>query len=242
MIIDLIKKNIPEYKITLPTSKKKYSFRPLLVKEEKYFSIINNIASTFEDKITNLCSMVNSCFDDKVKSLNFSVQDFQFAINSIRQKSIGETTKLKITCPYTKEPVVVNLDLNDVKIESSKKDFLVKIKSDFIMKFRCPRMSDILSFESFPETEEEYFDLTTQCLTEIQTPSETIQLEDVAIKEKREYVELIERKKYKLLKEFICNSTVKFNIKYKSSDGIDREIEVNDFVNFLKFYLVILTL
>ena len=242
MIIDSIKKNIPEYKITLPIANKRVSFRPLLVKEEKYFSIITNISSTFEDKMNNLCSMVNSCFDNKIQSCDLSIPDFQFALNSIRQKSIGETTKLKLTCPYTKESVQINLDLNTISIEKVNSDFLVKIKSDFIMKFRCPKIKDLLIFDSFPETEDEFFNLISECLIEIETPTETINLEDVDHEEKIQYLELIERSKYKLLKEFICNSNIKFPIRYKTTDNVDREIEVNDFVNFLKFYLVILTL
>ena len=242
MIIDLIKKNIPEYKITLPVSNKKCSFRPLLVKEEKYFSIITNISSTFEDRMTNLCSMVDSCFDNKLKSSLLPIPDFQFILNSIRQKSIGETSKIKLTCPYTKEQVLVNLNLNSVSTQKSQKQFSLKIKEDFLMTFRCPRITDILEFSTFPETDEDYFSLVSKCLVEIETPSEKINVENDDILEKNKYIELVEKSKYKEVKEFVCNSSIKFKIEYKTSDERDREIDVDDFVNFLKFYLVILTL
>ena len=242
MIIDLIKKNIPEYNITLPISKKKVSFRPLLVKEEKYFSIITNISSSFEDKVKNLCSMVNSCFDDKIKSFNLAIPDFQFALNSIRQKSISETSKLKMTCPYTNEPVEIDLDLNNISIKNTKKQFVVNPKPDLKITFRCPTMKDLLIFDSFPEKEKEIFDLASKCLTEIETPTEKIDLMDTDLEEKKSYLEMLERSTYKELKEFICNSNISFILNYTTSDSIEREIEVNDFVNFLKFYLVILTL
>jgi len=242
MIIDLIKKNIPEYTTTLPVSKQKVSFRPLLVKEEKYFSIITNISSTFEDKIKNICSLVNSCFDDKIKSSLLPISDFQFALNSIRQKSISETSTLKITCPYTKESVQINFDLNDLSMKTTKKDLTINLKSEMKLKFRSPRMKDLLIFEKFPESDSEIFHLVAQCLVEIETPSGIIETQELDYKEKSSYIELLERSTYKKVKEFICDSNISFMLKYKTSDSVDREIEVNDFVNFLKFYLVILTL
>ena len=115
MIIDLIKKNIPQYNTKLPISKKNVSFRPLLVKEEKFISIVTNINSTFEDKIKNLAALIDSCCNNKVNCLNLYVPDFQFLLNEIRKKSVSESVSLNITCPITNENISIETNLNDFK-------------------------------------------------------------------------------------------------------------------------------
>ena len=77
---------------------------------------------------------------------------------------------------------------------------------------------------------------------QIETISEKINLDGASIESKKEYLELIPRSDFKKVKEFVTRNCISFKVKYKTSDGVDREIEVDDFANFLKFYLVILTL
>ena len=94
----------------------------------------------------------------------------------------------------------------------------------------------------FPETESDWFDLICSSLHQIESTSEKINLNGTSIENKKEYLELIPRSEFKKIKEFVTHNCVSFKVKYKTSDDIDREIEVDDFANFLKFYLVILTL
>ena len=47
---DLLLSEIPKYELTIPSSKKKVSFRPFLVKEEKVLLIAQQ-TGTYEDNI-----------------------------------------------------------------------------------------------------------------------------------------------------------------------------------------------
>ena len=42
MIIDVIKKSVPEYKVKLPGLNKTFSYRPMLVKRRKVFIYYND--------------------------------------------------------------------------------------------------------------------------------------------------------------------------------------------------------
>lgn len=242
MIIDLIKKNIPQYNTKLPISKKNISFRPLLVKEEKFISIVTNINSTFEDKIKNLAALINSCCDDKVNCLNLYVPDFQFLLNEIRKKSVSESVSLNITCPITNENISIETNLNDFKCSQKKSNFTLKVNDNLIIKFDQPKVSDLLSLRDYPETDEDYFDLMCRCLSTIETPEEKINLTDSDKKNAPQYIELLKMEDYIKIKNFIFSGNISTTFKYQTSDGIEREIEVNDISNFLKFYSVILML
>jgi len=242
MIIDVIKKSVPEYKIKLPGLNKIFSYRPMLVKEEKFLSTIMTVTSSFEDKLINLCSLVDSCFDDKIKSKSLNISDFQIAINEIRKRSIDETVNFKLTCPTTKEVVNVSIDLDSFITHTTDTSLELKLKQNVILSFKALTIKSLFLLSDFPETDSDWFDLICSSLYQIETTSEKINLNDNSVKSKKEYLELIPRSEFKKVKEFITNNCISFKVKYKTSDGVDREIEVDDFANFLKFYLVILTL
>ena len=241
MIIDVLKKSIPEYKITLPNENKTFSYRPMLVKEEKYIAIINNIKSTFEEKILNLCNLVDSCFDNKIKSEHLSITDFQIALNGIRQKSISELADFQMVCPESGEQVKVQLNLESFKLNTKSKNFTLKTQGNTIFKFENPKVKTLLLLDDYPKTEEDWFLILCGSLVEIENEKEKISIKDKSLEEKTSYIELLQKSDFLEIKKFIRSNTVSFKINYKLSDSTPKEIEVNDFVNFLKFFLVILT-
>ena len=242
MIIDLLKKSIPEYSAFLPDQNNSFTYRPLLVKEEKYISIITTIKSSFEEKMNNLCLLVDSCFENKIKSQNLTVNDFQIALNLIRQKSISEISEFKMTCPFTSEEVNINVNLNSFIQDKTEKKLKILINDIFVFVFEKPKVSSLIKLNNFPSTEEDWFNLISDCLVEINTEKEKINFESLSVEEKIKYIEFIDKDSFQNIKKFIKLNTISFKIDYNLSDGTKKEIEVNDFVNFLKFFLVILTL
>lgn len=242
MILDLMKKSIPEYKLYLPDKKAQVSYRPMLVKEEKFLSIITNVKSTFSEKITNISNLVDSCLNNKVNSMEMTICDFQVALNKIRQKSISEDVSFSIICPKTKETVNVSLDLDSFFIEESENYLELKVNNTFIFKFEKPKVKSLLALSDFPSTYDDWFFVLCDSLIEIQTEEEKINANEIDIEEKAKYIELLTKKDFKKIEKFIKTNCISFKLRYVTSDKKEREIEVNDFVNFLKFYLVILTL
>lgn len=242
MIIDLLKKAIPEYTIKLPDENKKYSYRPMLVKEEKFISVITNINSSFEDKITNLCNLVNSCFDNKLEAKSLSITDFQIALNAIRQKSISEIADFQMKCPETGEQVKVHLNLESFTIHKKENSYILKLDNSTLFKFESPKVYSLMILENYPNTEEDWFKILCNSLIEIETEKEKLDLKDTKIEDKISYIELLPKNEFANIKNFIRSNSVSFKINYRLSNNTEKEIEVNDFVNFLKFFLVILTL
>jgi hypothetical protein len=240
MMIDLLKKSIPEYKLFLPDLNNTFSYRPLLVKEEKFLSIITTINSSFDEKLNNLCMLVDSCFNNKIESKKLTINDFQLALNSIRQKSISEVSEFKITCPYTKELVNIKLNLNTFTQNKTDKLLKILINEQFIFVIEKPKVSSLFLLDDFPSSDEDWFRILCDCLVEVVTEKEKISLQQSSIEEKISYIELIDKNSFKEIKKFVKSNTISFKINYISSDEKDRTIEVNDFVNFFKFFLVML--
>ena len=241
MLIDMIKKTLPEYKITLPISKQKITFRPLLVKEEKFISMLNDLSSSTEDKLTNLSNLVNSCCNDKINSLDLFMYDFQYLLTEIRKKSVDETSKLTITCPNTGEKIITEIDLNQYNTKKETSSVLeLDISKEMIIKIRSPKLKDLKEINNFPESKKELIELILNCFDSVETPEENMTMKDSTKEEKLEFLNYITKKDFEKIQNFIMSTFISFQINYTTSDGVSRKIEVNDFVNFLKFYLIML--
>ncbi|HAW80041.1 MAG TPA: hypothetical protein DCX27_10230 [Balneola sp.] len=239
MLHEIIKKTIPEYTCILPISKKEIKFRPLLVKEEKFISQINELSDLFSDRLYSLCKLVDSCCDNTIDSMQLPIYDFQYLLIDIRKRSITEETSMKIQCPYTGESVVVQINFNDllknVVVQSQTKE--ITIDNSTILKVGIPKIKDILDTLLEMTNDTDIMKLVASVLLELETVDKTIDLKTETKEEKLQMLESMNRDQYKIIKEYVMNGYFIMNLKYQTSDGTERKVKVSDFANFLRFYL-----
>jgi len=239
MLHEIIKKTIPEYTCILPISKKEIKFRPLLVKEEKFISQINELSDLFSDRLYSLCKLVDSCCDNTIDSMQLPIYDFQYLLIDIRKRSITEETSMKIQCPYTGESVVVQINFNDllknVVVQSQTKE--ITIDNSTILKVGIPKIKDILDTLLEMTNDADIMKLVASVLLELETVDKTIDLRTETKEEKLQMLESMNRDQYKIIKEYVMNGYFIMNLKYQTSDGTERKVKVSDFANFLRFYL-----
>jgi|14BtaG_2_1085337.scaffolds.fasta_scaffold01618_4 hypothetical protein len=239
MIIDLMKKQVQTFKTKLPVSKKTVQFRPLLVKEEKLITEINELDSSIENRLSNLSKLVDSCCVD-IDSKNLNMYDFQHMLIELRKRSFSEISELNITCPVTSEKININLDLNSGVSNKTDTEYLEIELNSIFLKFKKPTISDLIQSECLPKTYTDLINLMGICLVDIETDKQKLNMSSISIKEKMESLEYLPKSSFEKIKNFILNTFVEFKIHYVTSDGITRTIEIKDFVTFLKFFLVIL--
>jgi len=239
MLHEIIKKTIPEYTCILPISKKEIKFRPLLVKEEKFISQINELSDLFSDRLYSLCKLVDSCCDNTIDSMQLPIYDFQYLLIDIRKRSITEETSMKIQCPYTGESVVVQINFNDllknVVVQSQTKE--ITIDNSTMLKVGIPKIKDILDTLLEMTNDADIMKLVASVLLELETVDKTIDLRTETKEEKLQMLESMNRDQYKIIKEYVMNGYFIMNLKYQTSDGTERKVKVSDFANFLRFYL-----
>lgn len=238
-----MKKSISEYTTVLPVSKKQIKFRPLLVKEEKFIAEIMELSPSISDKLYSLTKLVDSCCNDEIHSLNMNVYDFQHILTEIRRKSISELLNVQINCPYTKEKIRLQINLDELLLNKShpKKRLDFIINETLKLTFELPTVSDLIKLNGDIKTEEGIKKLISYTLKQAETEKENIDLSLYTDENKYEFIELLTRENYKEIKYFMLEGLYKFDLEYMTSDGIQRKVLVSDFVNFLKFYLATLT-
>lgn len=167
----LPKIDTPIYEATLPFSKKKVSFRPFLVKEQKILMMA--LESKEKETIeTAIKQIVNNCTLDDTDIEKLPLIDLEYFFYQLRARSIGEVVESRYKCNNVLEDgsscgnvfdVVLNI-LEDIKLNSQEINNVIKITETIGIQLKFPDLSiaDKLSKEkTFTDAS---FELISNCI------------------------------------------------------------------------------
>lgn len=197
----------PTYELEIPSTKKKISYRPFLVKEEK----ILIIAMESEDPkqiATAVKNVLSNCILTRgVKVEELSTFDIEYLFLNVRGKSVGESVEVLITCPddnQTQVPIEINLD--DIKVKVSDEHSRdIKLDNDLVLRMKYPSMSEFIksnfNFENSVSVDDT-FDLICSCIDQVYTKEESWSAKDCSKKELIEFIEQLNSKQFKQIETF----------------------------------------
>ena len=230
--------NNPNYEMELPSTGEKIEYRPFLVKEQK----ILMMAMESEDVTAQskaVVDIIKNCtfgaIDDKVETL--PTFDIEYMFLQIRQKSVGETVDITVTCPddgETKVPVTVNLeDINVVKTEGH--DTTIMITDKIGLTMRYPTMKQLMSYDmSKITTMEGTFKVINDCLENVFDENEVY--EEMNSKELQEFIEQMTTEQFQKVSEFFNTMPkLKHTLKVKNPNtGVENEVVLEGMQSFLE--------
>ena len=145
----------PKYPVTVPSNKKKASYRPFLVKEEKALLAAQESEDTGV-MLTTLKQIVEQCVEPTSAVENMTSFDLEYLFTLIRAKSVGEYSDLVFTCTSCDDPknkTKVSVDLRTVEVVfpegiSNK----IKISDNITVLMKYPTMDELIDIESNKNT------------------------------------------------------------------------------------------
>ena len=216
----LPKISTPTYELEIPSSRKKITYRPFLVKEEKILIIA--MESEDQKQIANAVkTVISNCIVTKgVKVENLATFDIEYLFLNIRGKSVGETVEVLITCPddgETKIPIEINLD--DIDVVTNKDHSRdIKLDDNLILRMKYPSMNEFIknNFNNIGGvTIDETFDLICSCMEQVYSEEESWTASDCTKKELIEFLEQLSSSQFKEIEKFFetmpkLSHTIKF--------------------------------
>ena len=229
--------NNPNYEMELPSTGEKIEFRPFLVKEQKILMMAMESDDTSSQSKAVVDIIKNCTFgklDDKLDKL--PTYDIEYMFLQIRQKSVGETIDITVTCQddgETKVPVTLNLeDIKVVKTEGHTNVIMITDKIGLNMKH--PTMKQILSYDlTKMDNMESTFDIIQDCLESI-FDEETV-YEDMSRKEMSEFIEQMTTDQFEKVTGFFTTMPkLKHTVKVTNPNtGVENEIVLEGMQSFL---------
>jgi hypothetical protein len=212
----LPKVSTPTYELTLPSTGKKISYRPFLVKEEK--TLLTAMESGDQTSMTKaMQDIITSCTEGVVEVKDLSPYDLEYFFLQLRGRSIGEVLTVRAPRPSnftsccdeaTEEDICeFSINIDDISINTSEiKSPEIQITDDIGMKMRFPQIETVQKYSSGIEGEEikteNIFKLIIECIDYIWDGDEIYKAKDSTKKELNDFLDSLSSGQFQKVREF----------------------------------------
>lgn len=210
----LPKIDVPIFNLELPVTKKKLTFRPFLVKEEKILLMAVESGDR-RDIIQAIKQIINNCVVDDLNVDDLPVADLEYVFINLRARSVGEEVELQYKCNNDIEGVKcgnlvkIKLNLLDVK-PTIPEGFSDKIKLSESLGM-CLKAPTFGIYDEIDLTKNEItvlIDLLSKCINYVYDENEIYYIKDYSAEEINEFIEGLSKDNFKEVEKFFKNIPV----------------------------------
>ena len=106
---------VPTYELTLPSTGKKITYRPFLVKEHK---ILLTLSEASDDETSRIVTdLVDVCTFNKINAKELPHFDIEYIFMFLRARSISEVVDVVITCVNCEEQYDSSFNIDNISVE-----------------------------------------------------------------------------------------------------------------------------
>jgi len=171
------------------TGRKKIKYRPFTVKEEKILLIAQE-SDDIDQVILAIKQIIGNCCQD-VDPDKLPMFDMEYLMMQIRGKSVNNMIEFRITDPETEDPVLIELDIEEIKISKPKGHKReIPIGEDAHLVMGYPTMSEVTAFLNAEQNgAENIFDVMVSCIETVVEGDTVYNLEDFTKEEVNEFID-----------------------------------------------------
>lgn len=235
----LPKLNSVMYDLELPYSKKKIQYRPFLVGEQKQLMIA---METKDDKqiMSAMKQAITSCTNNTLNVSTLPLFELEYLFLNIRMKSVGEKTKIIMTCNECEAQNEVDVDLRNTVFEQKdqKKDNVVLLTDKIAVKMRMPSLDVIQSIQArynSEETETELvFEVSLECIEAILDEENEYPIDSSNKDELKEFMNSLSTDQFVKIQEWFDNMpSLKLKVEHKCENcQADMSTDIQGIANF----------
>jgi hypothetical protein len=231
--MSLPKITYPQIILTIPSSKKKVTFRPFLVKEEKIL-LMAKLSDEESDILIAIKQVVNNCAIDEFDVNAISLFDLEYIFIQLRAASVNDTVEVSYKDNEDEKIYDFEVKLKDIKVNFPEKiDNKIRITDTTGIVMKYPNSSLYEDKEFLESGDDSFFQLILRCVDKVYDENEVYETSAYSKKELEEYVENLDIKTFEKIQDFMINQPkLSYVIKYKNSLGNDREIELTTLSDF----------
>jgi hypothetical protein len=197
----------PEYDLVLPSTQKKITYRPFLVKEEKLLVLALESENT-KQITTAIKSVLKSCILTRgIKVEKLPTFDIEYLFLNIRARSVGEEVEVNIVAPDDGVTnVTVTIDLDEIQVQTNENHTnKIKLDDTLVMEMKYPSLEQFISnnFDFEDNTDiNQSFELIASCIDKIYSEEEVWATEDCTKKEVIDFLEQMNSTQFKDIEVF----------------------------------------
>ena len=223
----------PLFDMTIPSTGKKITFRPFLVKEEKILLIAQQSGSDSEI-IRAIKQILNNCIQDDIDLDSFTVFDLEYAFLKLRARSVNNIVKLAYRDTEDDEVYNFELDLDSIEIEMPEKiNSKIDITDTVGMTMKYPSASITDKMTNFDNEVDLMTFFIINCIDTIYDEDSVYVADDFSEEEISEFLDGLDVKTFEKIREFFENVPRLYHkIEYTNKAENLRSIELTSLKDF----------
>lgn len=234
---ELPKVDYPIVYITVPSTKKKQSFRPFLVKEEKILLMAKE-ADNFSDILGAIKQIVNNCSLNEDLNINkLAIFDLEYIYLKLRAASVDNIISVSYKDLDDGKTYDFDIDLNKVEVQYPKKiDNNIKItnKIGIVMGYPPASLYDDQEYQTLEK--DHLFQLIIRCIQAIYDGEEVYEAKEYTNEQLANFLETLKPTVLEDIQKYLLNlPKIEHTISYTNSNGIERKIVLNSLNDFFSF-------
>ena len=201
---------VPEYTLTIPSTKKEVKYRPFLVKEEKILLLAMESEKT-EEIITATKTIIENCVYGDINVEEMPTFDIEYIFLQLRAKAKGEVLDLKYKCPKCELEIPININIDDIKVITNDKEHTkdIKLTEELGVMMKYPNLSlqsKIAQAATDKPEIEGLFETMTACIDYIYDKETTYPAKDHTEQEMITFLESLTDEQFRKISNFFETS------------------------------------
>lgn len=199
----LPKLNTPTYELTLPSSGKKISYRPFLVKEHKVLLTMSEAENSEVSRIIR--ELVDVCTFNKLKVSELPHFDIEYIFMHLRAKSIGEVVDVIVNCECG-EKIDTSFNIEDLKVESKEGHTnKIFINNEVGIEFNYPKIDDVVDVFATNDNQK-VIDLIVRSIKAVFDNDDYYDAKDQTVEEINEFVYSLTKEQFDKIEQFFVTA------------------------------------
>lgn len=226
---------LPNFELTIPSTRQNVRFRPYLVKEEK----VMMMAFESGDVRTALKSIVDTlkvCIEgDNVNFDKLTTFDVEYMFTQVRAKSVGETSTIYIKCKDCKHVNEREVNLEQVDMNVEKGTGMIPLTDTITLEMQYPSYLSVLNNDvENLENVETAFKMIASCIVAVHNDEERVDVSNESPEEINAFIESLTSSQFQsVVKFFETIPKMKKDISFNCSEcGVLNEMTLEGMSDF----------
>jgi len=233
--MSLPKISYPTFDLEVPSLKKKFKFRPFVVKEEKLLLMAQQSGDILDimnaiKQIVNNCAVGPTPFDIN----KLTTFDIEYLFVKLRSRSVSNIIKVSFTDPDTSERFTQDIDLEKIEIQGTVlTNHKIKITDTLSMTVKYPSGEIYNSLKQINDYTESMVETVIECVDKIYDKQNVFLPKDYQRNDLKEFVLSLPVHVYKEIEKFVENMPrLHHEVKFLNSLGEERVITLQTLKDF----------
>jgi hypothetical protein len=195
--------NAPRFELELPISKKRISYRPFLVKEEKV--LLMALESQNRKQIMSAMNdIVDTCTFGEIDAKNLPVAELEYIFLKLRSKSVGENSHIGVKCQSCGETHEMDINLEDIVLTTKDvADTKIMLTDSVGVIMKYPNTEDVnRSIDEKKSDIENTYAVIASCLDKVFDAENVYDVSTQTKKEVQDFIESLNKQQFEKIRLF----------------------------------------